>query len=69
MKWEDEVVVITGGNGGLGGCLAEILGMRGVGVAVLDVVGGEKGDEGSGVRYWKCDVGSYEEVERVLEEV
>lgn len=71
VDWEGEVVVVTGGVGGLGGCLAEIFALRGVGVAVLDVgVSGAKGGglvdggEREGVRYYYCDVGDYEQVER-----
>jgi len=70
VDWEEEVVVITGGGRGLGRCVAEMLGMRGVGVAVLDLDGGEgRGEEGASVRVWKCDVGDREEVERVWGEV
>ena len=67
MDWKNEVVVITGGKGGLGSVLAEILGMRGVGIAVLDVSvtkEEEKVKDGI-VNYYKCDVGNIEEVERI----
>lgn len=82
IEWGDEVVVVTGGVGGLGGCLAEIFALRGVGVAVLDVevmpTGAEgeglaDGEEKEGVRYYCCDVGDYEQVEktwgRIVEDV
>lgn len=70
----DEVVVITGGKGGLGGCIAEVYGMKGVRVAVLDVnVGDEEEKAGaedeSDVRYYRCDVGDRAEVERVWKRV
>lgn len=78
IDWEDEVVVITGGIGGLGGCLAEIFALRGVGVVVLDIevppigaaaeglaAGLADGEEKEGVRYYHCDVGNHEQVERV----
>lgn len=67
MGWEEEVVVITGGGGGLGGCLAEIFALRGVGVAVVDVdlpSGLAHGEEREGVRYYWCDVGDFEGVEK-----
>ena len=68
-----EVVVITGGKSGLGGVLAEILAMRGVEVAVLDVAvteeEEEEREEGSGtekgMRLYKCDVGDAQALERV----
>lgn len=78
IRWADEAVVITGGVGGLGGCLAEIFALRGVGVAVLDIEvaprwaqaeglaqGPADGEEKEGVRYYYCDVGDYEQVERM----
>lgn len=57
------MVVITGGARGLGLCVAEIYGMAGASVAVLDweVEEGER----EGIRFFKCDVGDKEEVERV----
>lgn len=68
LNWEDEVVVITGGCGGLGGLVAEVYGMRGIGVAVLDIK--EEEDVGRewkarGCRYYKCDVGDRNKVEDV----
>lgn len=68
-----EVVVITGGKGGLGSVLAEILAMRGVAVAVLDVAvtemkeGEEEegSEEDTGTRLYKCDVGDVQELEKV----
>lgn len=70
----DEVVVITGGKGGLGGCIAEIYGMRGVRVAVLDVSVAEEEDksgaeEGSDIRYYQCDIGDRKSVQKVWKRV
>lgn len=64
---EEEVIVITGGARGLGLCVAEIYGIRGVAVAVLDLDIGKMGDgEGEGgVKYYKCDVGNRAQVEMV----
>jgi NAD(P)-dependent dehydrogenase (short-subunit alcohol dehydrogenase family) len=50
-----EVVVITGGASGLGLLLAEVYGLRGVSVAVLDVRA--MPGEARGVRFYECDVG------------
>ncbi|MCJ1390407.1 hypothetical protein MMC18_003266 [Xylographa bjoerkii] len=54
---EEEVIVITGGAGGLGRCLAEIYALRGATVAVLDIRGKESGDPIEDVSYYRCDVG------------
>ena len=65
MDWEREVVVITGGASGLGKVMAEMYGMRGVSVAVLDVrVPEERSEALEHVRFYKCDVSSLEEVRR-----
>lgn len=61
--------MVTGGANGLGRCVAEMLGMRGWGVAILDLEGPEVEEGEGGVRYWKCDVGDRGEVERVWAEV
>ena len=37
IEWDDEVVVITGGSGGLGRIMAEMFSIKGVSVALLDV--------------------------------
>lgn len=55
----NEVIVVTGGGSGLGQLIAQIYGMRGASVAVLDIkeVGEVEGwDELSGVEYYHCDV-------------
>ena len=69
----EEVVLITGGCNGLGRLLAEIFGLRGIGVAVLDIRkpegGKDKVEEEEGWRWYECDVGNWEDVERVRGEV
>jgi hypothetical protein len=64
---EEEVVVITGGTSGLGLVIAEMYGMRGASVAVLDVKDVEEPEnEGiRGVDFYKCDIGKRDEVEKV----
>lgn len=57
----EEVIVITGGASGLGLLVAEVYGMRGASVAVLDVKEMENG-ESRGVSYYKCDITDKEQV-------
>ncbi len=65
------VLVAGGGGNGLGRLFAEVYAMKGVrGVAVLDVRVPEQGAEREeweerGIRWFRCDVGRREEVERV----
>ncbi|KAI9856763.1 MAG: hypothetical protein M1813_008800 [Trichoglossum hirsutum] len=64
----DEVIVVTGGASGLGLLIAEVYGLRGASVAVLDVRELEVG-EARGVEFYKCDVGDREQVESVAKEI
>ncbi|KAI9773525.1 MAG: hypothetical protein M1839_002061 [Geoglossum umbratile] len=64
----EEVIVVTGGASGLGLLIAEVYGLRGASVAVLDVRELEVG-EARGVEFYRCDVGNKEEVERVAKEI
>ena len=70
IDWQDELVLITGGEGGLGHSLADIFALRGVDVAVADVLPATEGrakqwagaGNGGGVSYYQCDVGDPENV-------
>lgn len=64
----DEVIVITGGASGLGLLIAEVYGMRGATVAVLDVKEMENG-EARGVTYYKCDVSDKAQVAKVAKDI
>ena len=64
----DEVIVITGGASGLGLLIAEVYGMRGASVAVLDVREMQNG-EARGVTYYKCDVTDKEQVARAARQI
>ncbi|KAG9247906.1 hypothetical protein BJ878DRAFT_490781, partial [Calycina marina] len=64
----EEIIVITGGASGLGLLIAEVYGMRGATVAVLDVKDLESG-EARGVSAYKCDVGNKEELAKVAIEI
>lgn len=68
VNLEDEVIVITGGASGLGLLIAEVYGMRGASVAVLDVKEMENG-EARGVTYYKCDVTDKEQLARVERQI
>lgn len=61
---DEEVIVITGGASGLGMLVAEVYGMRGATVAVLDVNDMENGDA-RGVTCYRCDVGDKKQVAEV----
>ncbi|KAK8255363.1 hypothetical protein HDK77DRAFT_460474 [Phyllosticta capitalensis] len=63
VNLDDEVIVITGGAGGLGLLIAEVYGMRGASVAVLDVAE-IKDAESRGIHYYRCDVGDSAQVEK-----
>ncbi len=68
VDFSEEVIVITGGASGLGLLIAEVYGMRGATVAVLDVKDLESG-EARGVSVYKCDVGDKEQIARVAIEI
>ena len=71
INWENEVIVITGGCGGLGGCLAEIYSLRGVSVAVLDIAVSEPdhGKEKEGVTYYRCDLYHHHKIEEAWRQI
>ncbi|TQS35316.1 hypothetical protein Golomagni_04268 [Golovinomyces magnicellulatus] len=63
-----EVIVITGGASGLGLLIAEVYGMRGATVAVLDIEDLEAG-EMRGVTAYRCDVGDKDRLAKVALEI
>lgn len=65
----DEVIVITGGASGLGLCVAEIYGMRGASVAVMDVKEVDARTRAEGVDFYTCDVGNKEQVDRTWAQI
>lgn len=66
---DEEVIVITGGASGLGLLIAEVYGMRGATVAVLDIAEHLENPEARGVTYYKCDVGDKQQVQKVAAEI
>jgi hypothetical protein len=68
VDFSEEVIVITGGASGLGLLIAEVYGMRGASVAVLDVKELESG-EARGVSIYKCDVGDKDQIAQAAIEI
>ncbi|KAL7624061.1 hypothetical protein AAE478_005618 [Parahypoxylon ruwenzoriense] len=64
----EEVIVITGGASGLGLLIAEVYGMRGATVAVLDVAELQSTDV-RGITYYKCNVRDKAQIARVAAEI
>ncbi|KAH8677315.1 short-chain dehydrogenase [Xylariales sp. PMI_506] len=64
----EEVIVITGGASGLGLLVAEVYGMRGATVAVLDKADLQSTDA-RGITYYKCDVSDKAQIARVAAEI
>jgi hypothetical protein len=76
LEWDDEVVLVTGGARGLGAIIAQTYAMRGASVAVLDVLDpktiaadGAQEEERENMKYYQCDIGDAETVERVRDQV
>ncbi|OCL06809.1 short chain dehydrogenase/reductase [Glonium stellatum] len=62
----EEVIVVTGGASGLGALIAEVYGMRGANIAVMDARKVEEDEaEEKGIIYYECDVGDRKQVEEV----
>ncbi|KAI0200574.1 short-chain dehydrogenase [Astrocystis sublimbata] len=64
----EEVIVITGGSSGLGLLVAEVYGMRGATIAVLDTNPPES-TEARGITYYQCDVTDRAQIARVAQEI
>ncbi|KAK3062039.1 hypothetical protein LTS18_004949 [Coniosporium uncinatum] len=63
----EEIIVITGGASGLGLLLAQVYGMRGASVAVLDV--NRVNEESRGITFYNCDVGDKSQVEQAADAI
>ncbi|KAF1813786.1 short chain dehydrogenase/reductase [Eremomyces bilateralis CBS 781.70] len=64
----EEVIVVTGGGGGLGLFIAQVYGIRGASVAVLDVKSTNE-DEVPGITFYKCDVRDKNALAKVAEKI
>jgi len=63
----EETIVITGGASGLGLLLAQVYGMRGASVAVLDIK--RMNEEARGIVFYNCDVGDRSQVEQAAKAI
>jgi hypothetical protein len=68
VNLSEEVIVITGGASGLGLLIAEVYGLRGATVAVLDVKKLDL-DEVRGVTAYECDVGDMDQLKHVAAKI
>jgi len=66
--WNKEIVLITGGAGGIGGKVVQLLAEKGVKVVVLDVIP-MTFETTSNVHYYKCDITSPSTLASVASEI
>jgi NAD(P)-dependent dehydrogenase (short-subunit alcohol dehydrogenase family) len=66
--WKKEVVVVTGGAGGIGGKIVLLLAERGIKVVVLDVIDMTYSAPAN-VRHYKCDITSVETIAKVAAQI
>ncbi|KAK6501946.1 hypothetical protein TWF481_009764 [Arthrobotrys musiformis] len=66
--WSNEVALVTGGSGGIGGLVVKGLAQRGVKVVVLDVIDPTY-DLAKNVYFYKCDITSTAKIAEVADEI
>lgn len=66
--WDKEIVVVTGGAGGIGGEIVKLFEEKGVTVVVLDVIP-MTFETGPKVHYFKCDITSSSRIAEVGKEI
>ncbi|EWG38502.1 hypothetical protein FVEG_01703 [Fusarium verticillioides 7600] len=64
FDWNKEIVLVTGGSGGIGGETVQQLASKGIRVVVLDVLPLTY-KAPSNVYYYKCDLTNYEQLQEV----
>jgi len=68
FNWDKEIVVVTGGSGGIGAAIVQQLASRSTKVVVMDIIP-LTFEPPPSVSYYKCDVTNYESVMAVASEV
>jgi NAD(P)-dependent dehydrogenase (short-subunit alcohol dehydrogenase family) len=66
--WKKEVVLVTGGAGGIGGKIVQLFAERGIKVVVLDVIDMTFSTPAN-VHYYKCDITSTETLSKVAAQI
>ncbi|WVQ83557.1 hypothetical protein IAT38_005698 [Cryptococcus sp. DSM 104549] len=69
LKWEEQIVLITGGGSGIGALLAETLAMRNVPVVVLTKEAPKYESANENIYTYTCDVSDCKQVEAVAGKV
>ncbi|WVQ73872.1 hypothetical protein IAR50_003453 [Cryptococcus sp. DSM 104548] len=69
LRWEDQVVLITGGGSGIGALLAETLAMRNVSVVVLTKDAPQYETINENIYTYTCDVSDFKAVQKVAERI
>ncbi|KAL2797425.1 hypothetical protein BJX66DRAFT_335046 [Aspergillus keveii] len=67
--WKKEVVVVTGGSGGIGAGVAQRLAAMGARVVVLDIIPLTYKPETNRIMYHKCDLSDEKEIAAVCEKI
>ncbi|KAI0523761.1 hypothetical protein F5B22DRAFT_633870 [Xylaria bambusicola] len=67
-NWPEEIAVVTGGSGGIGGHVVKLLAEKGLKVVVLDIQP-MTFDAGPNVHYFKCDITSSANLAAVAKEI
>ncbi|ROT36823.1 NAD(P)-binding protein [Sodiomyces alkalinus F11] len=67
--WSREVVLVTGGAGGIGGHIARLFADRGVTVAVLDIQPNLTFSAGPNIHYFQCDITSPQKLAAAAHEI
>ncbi|KAK2812639.1 hypothetical protein FQN50_001285 [Emmonsiellopsis sp. PD_5] len=68
-NWKNEIVVVTGGSGGIGGSVAQRLVANGVRVVVVDIIPLTYEADDKRLTYYKCDLSDENEIKAVCKAI